>query len=120
VATLLNRALAEVGAVHVEPPAFPSPVAFHAWRSHGIDHVLLGNLESGEFGDGRTSRTAHIRLPVAELEIGDAAAALELIDGEGPAYVPLTLSAGVMAAAVELGPERAAVYRVVAATEQAR
>jgi hypothetical protein len=112
VATWLNRALADAGAIHVEPPAFPSPVAFHAWRSHGIDHVLLGNLESGEFGDGRTPRTAHIRLPANQLALGDAAAALELVDGEGPAYVALERSADVMAATVELGPERAAVYRV--------
>jgi hypothetical protein len=120
VATLTNVALAEVGAVHVEPPAFPSPVAFHAWRSRGVDHVLLGNLESGEFGDGRTPRTAHVRLPIAELALGDAAAALELIDGEGPERVPFDLRAGVMTAAVDLGPERAAVYRVVEASERFR
>lgn len=120
VATLLNAVLAEVGTVHVEAPEFPNPVAFHAWRSHGVDHVLLGNLESGEFGDGRTPRTAHVRLPVDELALGDAAAVLELIDGEGPPHVTLELSGGLLSASVELGPERAAVYRVVAATEGRR
>jgi hypothetical protein len=115
VARLLNRALAECRSVYVDPPSYALPVAFHAWRSGGVDHVLLGNLESGEFGDGRTPRTAHVRLPVDELALGDAAAALELIDGEGPSRVALELSGGLLSASVELGPERAAVYRVVAA-----
>lgn len=113
VATLLTELLAAAGVAHVVPPSYPNPIAFHAWRSGGVDHVLLGNLESGEFGDARTPRTANVRLPIGELALGDAAGTLELIDGIGPARVRLHNDAGVLAATVELGPECAAVYRVV-------
>lgn len=113
VSRLIGEQLAATGSAHIEHPGYPAPIAFHAWRSGGADHVLLGNLESGEFGDGRTPRSACLRLPIAELALGDDATGLELIDGQGPQHVPLQSTDGMLTATVELGPERAAVYRVV-------
>ena len=53
------------------------------WRSGGVDHLLVGNLETGEFGDARLDRQLEVRLPVAALALGDRAARLELVDGAG-------------------------------------
>ena len=116
VATLMTELLADGGSMHLVPPPYPTPIAFHAWRSHGADHILLGNLETGEFGDSRTTRTATVRLPVRELALGDAANGLERLDGEGPDQVTLGREAdGIVTATIDIAPERAVVYRVVTA-----
>ncbi|MGE0140089.1 MAG: hypothetical protein AB7R77_19935, partial [Ilumatobacteraceae bacterium] len=47
VAVMQAGAAARAGRSHVAGVARPLPVAFHAWRSAGVVHVLLGNLETG-------------------------------------------------------------------------
>jgi hypothetical protein len=116
VATLLHELSCSTGQAHIVEPVRPQPVAFHAWRSGGVDHVLLGNLETGEFGDSRTPRRVTLRLPADQLVLGDDARRLELVDGHGAAIVALVAcpdNAAFIEAAVELEPESAAVYRVI-------
>jgi hypothetical protein len=116
VATLLHELLSSTGHAHIADPARPQPVAFHAWRSGGVDHVLLGNLETGEFGDSRTPRQVTLRLPVDQLALGSDAHRLELVDGHGAPAVALIAcreNAGLLEATVELEPESAAVYRLI-------
>jgi hypothetical protein len=115
VAALINELAAETTQAHAVVAARPLPLAFHAWRSAGVDHVLLGNLETGEFGDSRVERAATIRLAVPELALGSAASHLELFDGNGPHHVelrPVEGNAGLVEAQVVLPPETGAVYRV--------
>lgn len=83
VATELHELARECGVIHAVAPERPLPVALHAWRSGGLDHVLVGNLETGEFGDSRLGREVTIRLPVESLALSPEAAALELVDGDG-------------------------------------
>lgn len=119
VASRLSELAAAAGTIHAVVPSRPTPVAFHAWRSGGVDHVLVGNLETGEFGDSRTPRAVTIRLPLADLALGSSARQLELVDGTGAQQVelrPLTATddgaPSLVEATIHLAPETAAVYRV--------
>jgi hypothetical protein len=63
-----------------------SPVTVQAWRSDGVVHVLVGNLESGWVGDSRTSRVATITLPTARLGLGEGTlrvSAADMVVGGG-------------------------------------
>ncbi len=115
VATVLHELAREAGVIHAVAPARPLPVAWHAWRSGGVDHVLIGNLETGEFGDSRLGRRLEVRLPVASLALGPDATMLELVDGSGAASLELSPcpdAPGFTSATIDLAPEAAAVYRV--------
>lgn len=67
VARLLAREAQRNGGLSVEPVVPHEPVAVSCWRSGGIIHILLGNLESGWMGDSRFSRSVRLRLPLARL-----------------------------------------------------
>ncbi|MET0908461.1 MAG: hypothetical protein ABWZ99_03250, partial [Ilumatobacteraceae bacterium] len=69
VAALLGARAVERGATGVRDVARPLPVAFHVWRSCGRVHVLVGNLETGEFGDARLPRTMRARFSRRELRV---------------------------------------------------
>ncbi len=62
-ARALHRALARQGRLHVDPVPAHAPVSVHAWRSGGVLHLLLGNLESGWIGDARHPRQVTVRWP---------------------------------------------------------
>ena len=72
-ALLLHDMAAEAGLSHVQGISRPETTAFHLWRSGGSIYLLLGNLETGEFGDSRWPRTVNIRLSRKQLglETGD-------------------------------------------------
>jgi hypothetical protein len=112
VAELLSAMLADSGHSHLVGVELPQPVAFHAWRSGGVDHVLLGNLETGEFGDSRTARHVELALATSELALGASARRLELIDGRGAASIDLVQHDGFAGATISLAPESCAVYLV--------
>ncbi|MGE0138977.1 MAG: hypothetical protein AB7R77_14235, partial [Ilumatobacteraceae bacterium] len=115
VAVMLAGAAARAGRSHVAGVARPLPVAFHAWRSAGVVHVLLGNLETGEFGDSRLERQVELRLSRRELGPPEGDLVLRRLDGTGPDEVALARIDDVMSrAAVTLAPESAVVYRIVA------
>jgi len=79
-ALLLHELAADHGLSHVHDISRPQPIAFHLWRSAGKVYVLLGNLETGEFGDSRTPRTVEIRLSKTQLELTDADYQLQRVD----------------------------------------
>jgi len=68
-ARTLDAALQKTGRPHVANVRHELPVSVHLWRSAGKLHVLVGNLESGEIGDSRTSRVVELVLP--ELPAGN-------------------------------------------------
>ncbi len=121
VASLLSQGAAGSGRSHTVDVARPSPVAFHAWRSAGRVHVLLGNLETGELGDSRVQRDVRVRLSVTELGLTSGPYELTLVDGCGPDCVMIeAIGPGFLEARLTLPPESAAVYIVApAATESA-
>lgn len=112
VASLLSERAERSGRSHVAGLARPHPVAFHAWRSGGVVHVLLGNLETGELGDSRVARDVVVRLSRTELGLGDGQLTLRRIDGDGGPD-RLTAGGGVLAELrLTLAPESSAVYVV--------
>lgn len=62
-ARVLNAGAAEAGGISVAPVAAHEPVTVSCWRSGGVIHLLLGNLESGWMGDARFPRRVTLRLP---------------------------------------------------------
>lgn len=75
----LNNALAAAGRSYVSALPFALPVAVHLWRSAGVVHVLVGNLETGVTGDARLPREVEITLMRAHLAL-EAAATYRLRD----------------------------------------
>jgi hypothetical protein len=61
-ADLLAAAVRVAGGNAADPVAIHQPVTWHAWRSHGVVHVLVGNLETGWVGDARWPRTITVHL----------------------------------------------------------
>ena len=62
-ARLINRDAATAGGMSVSQVAAHEPVTVSCWRSGGLVHLLLGNLESGWMGDSRFTRTVTVSLP---------------------------------------------------------
>jgi hypothetical protein len=82
-ARLMARGAAEAGGLRTEPVAIHEPVTVHCWRSDGLVHVLLGNLESGWMGDARFERRVTVILPRDRCGVlPDAAVVLRSIDGD--------------------------------------
>ena len=114
VADLLHGIASRHAQLHVVDIDRPQPIAVHAWRSGGVDHLLVGNLETGEFGDSRRERTAIVRLGAGELVLGTSATQLVLVDGRGPDVVRLTPAetGEFLECEITLPPESGAVYHV--------
>ena len=114
VATLLHDIAARRGQAHVAAVERPQPIAFHAWRSGGVDHVLIGNLETGEFGDSRVGRRVVARLGIGELALGTEARCLHLVDGDGAPRIALVPTPDGMFLEFDtmVPPESGAVYQV--------
>lgn len=62
-ARALREASGKAGKIHADAILFEQPVSFHAWRSGGVLHILVGNLETGIAGDSRTPRRIQLVLP---------------------------------------------------------
>lgn len=110
-AKLLHDLARAAGISHLEDVAYAEPIAFHVWRSDGRIYVLLGNLESGVFGDARTPRTAHLCLSRSELELSDGVWHLVRVDLPGE-VIPLHADDAWLRADVPVAPEDGAVYRI--------
>ena len=64
------KPVAAAGQSHLLQVPYAQPVAFHLWRSAGLVHVLLGNLETGLTGDARTGRQVTLVLNRQHLGLG--------------------------------------------------
>jgi hypothetical protein len=64
-ARLLQELLRDAGRLAVAPMAAHEPVCVHGWRSAGVVHLLLGNVESGWIGDARFARRVEVHVPDA-------------------------------------------------------
>lgn len=113
VASLLSEQAAQRGRSHVAGLTRPEPVAFHVWRSGGVVHVLLGNLETGELGDSRTPRHVVLGLSPSELGLPAGGVTLRRIDGTGgPESLTAFPAPTMLRVELTLAPESAAVYVV--------
>lgn len=123
VARLLSDHARAAARSHLAVGDRSQPVACHLWRSGGATHLLVGNLESGEFGDARTPRNATVVLSRSELGLGAGPVRFERIDGAGPDVVDGNALDGDDDAAdlvefrLRIAPESAVVYRHTAAQE---
>ncbi len=116
VATLLHQAGREVGLSYIESVERPAPVTLHLWRSGGQVYVLLGNLETGEFGDSRTSRTIQLRVSRSQLALGKERYSLRRMDMPDDTSLALTLlDSKWLSCEIDLPPEQSAVFVVVEA-----
>lgn len=114
VARLLHQLAREAGISHLEGIERSQPVAFHLWRSGGQVYVLLGNLETGEFGDSRTPRSIVVCLSRSELGLGEGNYHLRRIDLPGDDITFVSTGVSWMRFAVTLPPEEGAVFIVEA------
>jgi hypothetical protein len=111
-ARLLNEAAHATGLSYVEISARPMTITFHLWRSAGQIYLLLGNLETGEFGDSRTPRPVVFHLSRAQLGLGANQYCLERVDAPDKAELPSSADDEWLTFFVELPPEASAVYRL--------
>jgi hypothetical protein len=113
VATLLHEILCNTGLSYAASVERPYPIALHLWRSGGRVHVLVGNLETGEFGDSRTPRTSHLRLSRSQLGLSGEKHRLIRVDVKDESAIALRASDETwLSFTIELAPEQAAVYVV--------
>ncbi len=112
VARLLHELAREAGLSYLDGIERAQPVAFHLWRSGGQVYVLLGNLETGEFGDARTPRSVRLCLSRAQLGLGGDACRLRRVDANDEEIVPASSDDVWLRYTVTLPPESCAVYVV--------
>jgi hypothetical protein len=79
-ARALAEACAAAGQSHLLQVPYAQPIAFHLWRSGGLVHVLLGNLETGLTGDARTGRQVTLVLNRQHLGLGVGGYSLRSVD----------------------------------------
>jgi hypothetical protein len=111
-ARLLHDLAREAGLSYIENIERTQPVAFHLWRSAGQVYVLLGNLETGEFGDSRTPRRVTLCLSRRQLDLGAGAYHLKREDLPGEDISADSSDSVWVRFAVTLPPEMGAVYVV--------
>lgn len=112
-ASLLRRANRDAHLSYIESVERPSPVAMHLWRSRGRVYILLGNLETGEFGDSRTPRSIQLQLSRSQLGLTGEGYDLRRVDvPDEAANIPLTANDQWLSCRVELPPEQSTVYIV--------
>jgi hypothetical protein len=116
-ARALNAGAAGAGGVSVAPVAAHEPVTVSCWRSRGVVHLLLGNLESGWMGDARFPRTVTVSLPRERLGLPLRADIVCVpLNVEGPAIAPDPDSPpDVLRYTLTVGPAACLVLRLEAA-----
>jgi hypothetical protein len=87
IAKLLHEMAREYGLSHLQQVERSQTIAFHLWRSGGEIYLLLGNLETGEFGDSRTPRTVHLYLSRDQLGLCSSEYELARVDATGERVV---------------------------------
>lgn len=112
-ARLLHQAAADADLSFLEPFERFHTIAFHLWRSAGVNYVLLGNLETGEFGDSRTARTVFFQLSRKQLGLKKELYYLQRVDDETDPLLPVVMSPKMLRFSLTLPPEQSAVYRVI-------
>ncbi len=111
-AALLHDLARAAGLSHLQSVEWAQPVTFHLWRSGGRVFVLLGNLETGVFGDSRTPRMVTLCLSRMQLELGSDLYRLARADAEGETIAPMSHDDMWLTYQLVLPPEQSAVYRV--------
>jgi len=112
VARVLHAAGRSAGLSYLEIPDRSATIAFHLWRSGGQVHVLLGNLETGEFGDSRTPRRLRLHLSRAQLGLGDGPVRLTQVDQLGEIVEVASQDSAWLTFDMHLPAEGCAVYVV--------
>jgi hypothetical protein len=114
VARLLHQLAREGFLSHIEGIERSHPVAFHLWRSGGQVYVLLGNLETGEFGDSRTPRHVTVCLSRNQLGLGLGSYRLKRVDSPGDDLMLELRGLSWLCFTIALPPESCAVFIVAA------
>lgn len=116
-ARLLTESAQKTGLSHLIIPDRAHPVAFHLWRSGGWVYMLLGNLETGEFGDSRTPREIALWLSREQLQCGPDELYLSRLDDDAGAIAPLQSDQTWLVYQLTLLPEDSAVYVLSGSTD---
>ena len=113
-ARVLNDGAAAAGGISVAAVAAHEPVTVSCWRSGGVVHVLLGNLESGWMGDARFPRRVTVSLPTERLGLPAGSDLVAVpINVEGDAIRPdANSSADVVRFTLTVGPAACLVVRI--------
>jgi hypothetical protein len=116
VAALLHESARENGLSYADSIEHPYPIALHLWRSGGHANVLVGNLESGEFGDSRTPRHARIFLSRSQLALSQDNYCLRRADSPTNSLIVMkSVDSLWLSCTIDLPPEQSAVFVVVEA-----
>lgn len=87
IARSFNRLAGDAGGIEVAPVDVAAPVTVQAWRSGGVVHLLVGNLENGWIGDARTPRAVTVTVPRQRIGATGDGWAPVVIDGAAEARV---------------------------------
>ncbi len=109
-ARLLHELARDAGLSHIEGITRPQPVTFHLWRSAGQATLLLGNLETGEFGDSRLPRQVRVRLSRTQLGLGPQPYSLRRIDANAANLTPVEADVDWLTFGITLPPEQCGVW----------
>jgi hypothetical protein len=113
-ARLLAREAAAAGGLNVGPVSSHEPVTVSCWRSHGLVHVLLGNLESGWMGDSRFARSVRLLMPGARFgwAAGTGLRVVTLAGDQPPRSVTVDAETGVLELTLTVAPSACLVIRL--------
>jgi hypothetical protein len=114
-AHLLNAAARGAGLSHLVFAGRARTIAFHLWRSAGQVHALIGNLETGEFGDSRTPRAVTLWLSRQQLQLTGGVYHLSRIDAAALGIEPESADPAWLVYRLALPPEQSAVFVLVKA-----
>lgn len=115
VSQLLIEGSVERQLSHIQPPPFTQPITVHLWKSDGVVHILIGNLETGIIGDSRTSRTVELRVNRSHVGLPKGQHHLISIDDE--IVRPNADVAGFLHFTLEIGAEASKVYTLAQSTD---
>jgi hypothetical protein len=113
VAALLHEFAQRAGLSHIADVEWAAPFTLSLWRSGGTVMLLLGNLETGYFGDSRTPREVVCRLSRKQLGLLEDSYQLEEIGHKGETIPPPESDSKWIMFKLHLEPESSRILKVI-------
>lgn len=116
-AALLHEFARRAGLSHVAGVEWAAPFTLSLWRSSGTIMLLLGNLETGYFGDSRTAREAVCWLSLKQLGLTGGSYQMEDVSQPnqigGEVISPDEIDAEWITFSLRLKPESSRILKVI-------